>query len=163
MKNYILTLTLAILFTGCSTKIPNTPGSNNISDANALNGDTISIEENNYGNEGLINSSKDGFISAYFDFNEYSVSKSMSKNISVASSANYKIKIGGNCDSFGTDEYNYALGLKRAKSVKDALVDGGVSSSRIVLVSYGESNPACNKFTEKCYSSNRRADLSFIK
>jgi len=44
----------------------------------------------------------------------------------------------------GSDEYNYALGLKRAKSTKDALISrGGISPSKIIIVSYGESSPLC--------------------
>jgi len=98
---------------------------------------------------------------------QYSVASSMSaslaRDVSVASAASRKIKIEGNCDEFGTDEYNYALGLKRAKAVKDALVSRGVNGSKIVLVSLGESNPICATPSDACYAKNRRVDLRLIK
>ena len=72
------------------------------------------------------------------------------------------IKVEGNCDEWGTDEYNYALGLKRAKSAKDALVRNGVSADRIAVVSFGESNPVCTDKTKACDAQNRRADFKVL-
>jgi len=69
-----------------------------------------------------------------------------------------QIKVEGNSDEFGTDEYNYALGLRRAKAVKDDMVAKGVDPSKIKVVSYGESNPECQDKTQACYQQNRRAD-----
>ena len=69
-----------------------------------------------------------------------------------------EIKVEGNSDEFGTDEYNYALGLRRAKAVKDDMVAKGVDPNKIKLVSYGESNPECQEKTQECYQQNRRAD-----
>jgi len=70
------------------------------------------------------------------------------------------VKVEGNSDEFGTDEYNYALGLRRAKAVKDNMVARGVPAEKIKLVSYGESNPVCQDGTKKCYQKNRRADYN---
>lgn len=173
MKKIIIT-TAAIsllLFTGCAQNAPDLPGSsNNISDASALTGDTVSINENAYGNEsgGQSNSSSDGFQSVYFDFGDYGISSDMenaiSKNVNVAGSAGGKqIKIEGNCDEFGTDEYNYALGLKRAKAVKDTMISQGINTSNMVMVSFGESNPVCSDPTDSCYGKNRRVDLRLVK
>ncbi|MDU5325453.1 OmpA family protein, partial [Campylobacter ureolyticus] len=69
------------------------------------------------------------------------------------------VKVEGNCDEWGTDEYNYALGLKRAKSVKDALVANGVRADRISVVSYGESNPVCKDKSKSCDAQNRRDEF----
>lgn len=73
-----------------------------------------------------------------------------------------KIKLEGNCDEWGTDEYNYALGLKRAKSVKEALVADGVEENRILMVSYGESNPVCTEKNVTCWKKNRRVDYRLL-
>jgi len=167
-KLFLATTALALLLlSGCGQSTPDLPASsNNISDASALTGDTVSINETNYDSE-KSNSSSDGFQSVYFDFGDYSISAAMgnsiAKNISVGLKSTGKIKIEGNCDEFGTDEYNYALGLKRAKAVKDAMTAGGMSSSRVVIVSYGESNPVCTSPTDSCYGKNRRVDLRLIK
>ena len=80
----------------------------------------------------------------------------------IAKKPNVKIKLEGNCDEWGTDEYNYALGLKRAKTVKKSLIDNGISADKIVIVSYGESNPICNEHTISCWKQNRRVDYKLL-
>ncbi len=72
------------------------------------------------------------------------------------------IRVEGNCDEFGTDQYNYALGLKRAKSVKDVLTRNGIPSSAIKIVSYGESNPVCTGTSAACHAKNRRVEINGI-
>ena len=177
-KMIITTATLSVLFlTGCTQTAPDLGGSNagksNVSDATQIAGDTVTIDESRYGNEnggagGQYNSSSDGFQSIYFDFGDYGISSGMQNkiaaNTNVANSASgSRIKIEGNCDEFGTDEYNYALGLKRAKAVKDSIVAQGIGSSRMVIVSYGESSPVCSDPTDGCYAQNRRVDLRLVK
>ena len=172
-KIAITTATLSILLlAGCSQTAPDIEGKNNISDATQIAGDTVTIDENKYGNEngdlGQYNSSSDGFKSVHFEFGDYGISSRtenhIASNANVANSAgSSKIKIEGNCDEFGTDEYNYALGLKRAKAVKDGIVAQGVDASRIIIVSFGESNPACSNPTDECYAQNRRVDLRLVK
>lgn len=169
-KLLILTAIVSLFLNGCGQTAPDLDGSNNnISDANAISGDTVSIDESSYGNEseGNYNSSTDGFRSVYFDFGDYAISSNMennmNNNIKVAMAASSKIKIEGNCDEFGTDEYNYALGLKRAKAVKDSLVSQGLSSGKTVMVSFGESSPVCTEPNDSCYDRNRRVDIRLVK
>jgi peptidoglycan-associated lipoprotein len=73
------------------------------------------------------------------------------------------ITIEGHCDERGTNEYNLALGEKRAKSAMDYLVSLGVSSSRMGMITYGEENPVCVQKNEACWQKNRRAHFIFIK
>jgi len=168
-KSLLTIAIVSLIFAGCAQTAAGLNGSNNISDANAISGDTVSIDESGYGNEGSgnYNSSSDGFRSVYFDFGEYAISSdmenNMNANIKVASSASSKIKIEGNCDEFGTDEYNYALGLKRAKAVKDSIVAQGMDGSRMVMVSFGESSPVCTEPNDSCYDRNRRVDIRLVK
>lgn len=70
-----------------------------------------------------------------------------------------RLVIEGNTDEFGTDEYNYALGTKRAIAVRDALVVKGVNKDNIRVVSFGESKPLCTEKTQDCYQKNRRSDV----
>jgi peptidoglycan-associated lipoprotein len=75
-----------------------------------------------------------------------------------------KIKIEGNCDATGTDEYNYALGLRRAKATKEALITKGIKPSNIVIVSLGESSPECTTdYSSACYAKNRRVEFKVLK
>ena len=70
------------------------------------------------------------------------------------------MKIEGHCDATGSDEYNYALGLRRAKAAKDAMISNGINSNSISLVSMGESSPDCTSSSSAdCYSKNRRAEF----
>lgn len=67
------------------------------------------------------------------------------------------VEIEGHCDDRGTVEYNLALGAKRARIVKDYLMDLGVSGQRLTTISYGEELPLCYEQAESCWQRNRRA------
>lgn len=62
----------------------------------------------------------------------------------------------GHCDERGTNEYNLALGERRAHAAKDYLVSLGVSSNRVRTISYGEEKPFCMGHSESCWQENRR-------
>jgi peptidoglycan-associated lipoprotein len=68
-----------------------------------------------------------------------------------------RVEIEGHCDDIGSDEYNLALGAKRAQIAKDFLVSQGISADRLVTISYGKEAPACFEPTEECRVKNRRA------
>ena len=104
----------------------------------------------------------------YFGFDKYNLTEdNKGKATSNASKlsplkADTTVKVLGNTDEWGTDEYNYALGLKRANSVKEVLVANGVSAN-ISLVSLGESNPTCTEKTKDCWAKNRRVEHELSK
>jgi len=109
--------------------------------------------------------------SVHFGFDKYKLSDEMREvatsnyvkiDESTQSYNDLKIKLEGNCDEWGTDEYNYALGLKRAKATKDSLVADGVNPNRIVMVSFGESNPVCTQKNASCWKMNRRVDYRLL-
>ena len=175
-KIILLTIGLVFFFSGCGQVAPDVDsinkGKNNISNATQIAPQTVSIDENSYGSEttqgsstsGSYNSSSSGFQSIYFAFGEYSVDENkMQANSEAAQSTQSKIKLEGNCDEFGTDEYNYALGLKRAQAVKESMLSQGVDASRIYIVSFGESNPVCTVSSDACYLQNRRVDFHLVK
>ena len=67
------------------------------------------------------------------------------------------ILIEGHCDERGTNEYNVALGDRRAKASMDYLAAHGVAVARLTTISYGEERPVCAGHTEACWARNRRA------
>jgi peptidoglycan-associated lipoprotein len=70
------------------------------------------------------------------------------------------IQLAGNCDERGTEEYNLALGQRRANAARDYLVARGISSARITTISYGKERPVAAGSDEQAYSQNRNAITS---
>ncbi len=70
------------------------------------------------------------------------------------------VQIAGNCDERGTEEYNIALGARRANAARDYLVAHGVASSRISTISYGKDRPTALGSDESAYQQNRNAITS---
>ena len=66
------------------------------------------------------------------------------------------IEIEGHCDERGTEQYNLALGERRARAAMDYLASLGVPTERVRIVSYGKERPQCNESTEDCWQKNRR-------
>ncbi|HYC58298.1 MAG TPA: OmpA family protein [Thermoanaerobaculia bacterium] len=77
--------------------------------------------------------------------------------------ASYNLLIEGHCDERGTEQYNLALGDKRANSAKDFLVTLGVDAGRIRTVSYGEERPFEEGHDDSSWSQNRRAHLVLVR
>ena len=80
----------------------------------------------------------------------------------LASSASDKLLIEGNCDERGTEEYNRALGERRALALREALSKAGVSPDRIRTISYGKDKPADPGHNEAAWSKNRRGDFILL-
>ena len=74
-----------------------------------------------------------------------------------------KIEVQGHCDERGTNNYNIALGERRARSTKRYLVSQGIESSRINIISFGEEKPFCFDSNEDCWFENRRAHFMLAK
>jgi peptidoglycan-associated lipoprotein len=160
MKKIAFILTLVLIATGCGKKSKVKPSNvTNSTETITINDGDVSKYNNS--DDGLDGSSG-GLKSIYFEFGRYDITSDMesrmTSNVDIAKSKS-NIRLEGNCDEFGTDEYNYALGLKRANAVKQSLVSRGISASNITLVSLGESKPLCTQPTEQCYAKNRRVDF----
>ena len=76
---------------------------------------------------------------------------------------NITFTIEGHCDERGSTEYNLALGDSRANSVRNALVQNGVSADHIKTISYGKEKPFCTESTEQCWQQNRRGHFVYQK
>ncbi len=100
----------------------------------------------------------------FFDFDDYAIRSDMWDRIRsnvkfLLEKRDVKIVLEGNCDERGTNEYNLALGMKRALEVKKALMRLGIDESRIEVISFGEERPICTEQDESCYALNRRVDF----
>jgi peptidoglycan-associated lipoprotein len=65
------------------------------------------------------------------------------------------VLIEGHCDERGSEEYNLALGTSRAESLKQSLLQQGISAGRLKTISYGKEKPFCTADTEQCWQQNR--------
>ena len=79
----------------------------------------------------------------------------------INSNPRLMVSLEGHCDERGSSDYNMALGERRAKAVKDALVVAGVQASRIKTVSFGEEKPAMEGHDEVSWAKNRRVEFKF--
>ena len=77
--------------------------------------------------------------------------------------ANRKVRLEGNCDERGSNEYNLGLGQRRADGVNKMLALGGARADQLESVSYGEEKPRCTDHNEACWKQNRRTDLNYAK
>jgi peptidoglycan-associated lipoprotein len=98
----------------------------------------------------------------HFDFDRYDIrpgdAKILDENARwLTANASYVILIEGHADERGTDEYNLALGERRAKSTLNYLTSQGIPAGRVTVISYGEERPRCTEHNETCWSKNRRA------
>lgn len=108
------------------------------------------------------------FEDIHFDFDKYDIradAKPTLKTVAdwMLKNTATKLLIEGHCDERGTNEYNLALGDRRAKTTRDYLISLGVSSGRIEMVSYGEEKPLCLDKTEECWQKNRRSHFVILK
>ncbi len=108
--------------------------------------------------------STEGLSPIYFDFDSASVRPDMVEPMLqnaeyLKQMSNAYVVVEGNTDETGTNEYNLALGERRAQNTKQYLVDLGINAVRIRTVSYGEERPLFEGAGESVYQYNRRADF----
>jgi len=188
-KSFVVaTIAALFLFSGCSQKEPEVDMTKTTAASVESSGDMLETSADNGVND-VVGSEEVSDITAlpedarkskiksleakaqkiYFDFDKYNIRLDQQENLDADAelfksdiAKDLTIKIEGNCDEWGTDEYNYALGLKRAKSVRDALSVKGIDKNRMVMVSYGESNPVCTEHTKECWAKNRRVEFELL-
>jgi len=101
----------------------------------------------------------------YFDYDKAEIRDDMKPVLQenarwLLANKSVKAQVGGHCDERGTNDYNLALGSRRADAVKRYLVALGVPSSRLTTISYGEERPLCSQSEEACWGRNRRAQFA---
>lgn len=100
----------------------------------------------------------------YFEYDEISLSEETRDRLArnaelLKSQPTFQVTIEGHADERGTNEYNLALGDRRANAVRDYLGSLGVDGGRLRIITYGEERPVCTDSSESCWSQNRRAHM----
>ena len=105
---------------------------------------------------------------AYFDYDKAALRPDALKALQADSTElrdilkdfpDYKLTIEGHCDERGSSEYNIALGDKRAEAAKNYLVQVGIPSDQLKMISYGKDRPVCEDHDEACWQRNRRIHI----
>lgn len=101
----------------------------------------------------------------HFDFDRYEIRPDAAKVLEesarwLKANPGHLVLIEGHADERGTNEYNMALGERRARAAMNYLISFGVQGDRISRISYGEEQPACRAHSEECWQENRRAHFA---
>lgn len=162
----VVALIAAVALTGgCAKKTPINP------ELGTQSTPTTSDNDNNAGLNTSLDLSKLPFQKAadletiHFDYNQFVLRADAVQKLN-ANAEKMKAKpvstvwrIEGNCDERGTQEYNLALGEKRALAVREYLMKLGVPGDRVITISYGEENPVQDGHDESAWKFNRRAEF----
>jgi peptidoglycan-associated lipoprotein len=105
-----------------------------------------------------------GLRDVFFAYDSFAISEEGRQALShnadwMKSNPSARLKIEGHCDERGTSAYNLVLGEKRAKAVRNYLVELGVAANDLSMVSYGKERPFCKERAESCYAKNRRGHI----
>jgi peptidoglycan-associated lipoprotein len=108
------------------------------------------------------------FEKIYFEFDKYTLPNDqrnkLAENAEVLKAyPEVKVLIEGNCDERGTIEYNLSLGEKRANTLKEYLINYGISASRLSTISYGEEKPVDPGKNEQAWAKNRRGEFTITQ
>ena len=103
----------------------------------------------------------------YFAFDKFNVENQYKEMLKQKSDLmkqfpSIRVRIEGNCDDRGTQEYNLALGERRARGAYEYLVMLGVNPNQLEMISYGKENPAVQGNNEAAWAKNRRDDFRVI-
>ena len=135
----------------------NNPNANQMSESGTGGSSTNSLEDwktGKYGAQGPLSD-------IHFGYNDYTIADQdgsvLKSNASwLTAHPQTKVQVEGHCDERGSEEYNIALGAKRAQAAKDYLVTLGIEGSRVSTISYGKELPLCQEHDESCWQQNRR-------
>lgn len=158
----LVLMALVVAFNACSKKdvVSDEP----IMSPSGSSGSASSagVESGSLGNAGDSGLGSGDLQTVYFDFDSFNLRSDARNALKsngewMKNNSSARIQIEGHCDEKGTNEYNMALGDRRANSAKSFLVKMGVSASRIDTISYGEERPSDPGHDESAWSRNRRA------
>jgi peptidoglycan-associated lipoprotein len=159
----IVLVVIGLAIGGCSSKKKTDEGAGLNPNANGLN-------ENGLGGRGgssLQNNMQGGRMGQgplgdiHFGYNDATIQPQDNEILKgnadyLSKNAGTRVQIEGHCDDRGSEEYNLALGARRAQAAKDYLSTLGISGDRMTTISYGKELPLCTEETDDCWAQNRR-------
>jgi len=169
----VLLASVAVMFSACATCQTKKVEEEKVSQPAAMAEPAKITPDNSAVDEAKLSTSSvlavgDKLDPVYFDFDKYDL-KNLSRDQLTKNAQWMKdnpgavIRIEGNCDERGSNEYNLALGERRAASAKKYLVYQGISPNQLETISYGEEKPVCGGHYEGCWWKNRRDDFVIVE
>ena len=154
-------IAIALIVAGCSSKKPETGAGAGGEGQNGLGQQGEGGSSLSQFQKGTLGGNQGPLSDIHFDYNDASVrpqdSEILKTNANwIQKNGGARVQIEGHCDDRGSEEYNIALGAKRAQAAKDYLETLGIDSSRLSTISYGKELPLCNEETDDCWAQNRR-------
>ena len=161
----VLILALAIGVTGCKKKMPKEapPPPPKVEEvAKPAESDTTGQAAREL--QAAMDADRARITTVYFDYDMSVIRPDQRDRVTTNAEifrrwTDWQVSVEGHCDERGTNEYNLALGERRATAAKQALVAAGIEATRITTVSYGEERPADPGHSETAWSKNRRAEF----
>jgi peptidoglycan-associated lipoprotein len=148
---------------GCSTKKKPGESNNGLNNPNGMNDQNL-----NGGGGNTLKGFQNGTMGQggplgdiHFGYNDATIRQEDNQVLKgnadyLTSHAGTRVQIEGHCDDRGSEEYNIALGARRAQAAKDYLATLGISGERMSTISYGKELPLCTEETDDCWAQNRR-------
>lgn len=155
----ILLVVFALSITGCASKAKKADGSASESVVDDTMADSP-VELNGTSDDNTAGNLQ----TVYFDFDSSQLTSAARDTLErnsefLKDNENVDIQIEGHADERGGEQYNLALGERRARSVKDYMVALGVDANRISIISFGKTTPKAFGHNEQAWSQNRRANF----
>ncbi|HYL57779.1 MAG TPA: peptidoglycan-associated lipoprotein Pal [Candidatus Acidoferrales bacterium] len=157
----VVSLGAMLVVVGCSSKKTTGVNGENTADASKLGSSDVNGTGNSLEDWQKGRLSQGPLSDIHFGYNESTIQEQDGSVLRTNASwlqahADTRVQVEGHCDERGSEEYNMALGAKRAQAAKDYLVTLGISGGRISTISYGKELPMCTEHDESCWAQNRR-------
>jgi len=172
MKKLVVSIVLVNLLVACASEKPKdnkdaasaTTSGQKADSSNVASATSVKTEDEDLNKPGSILAKR----SVYYPFDVAAVQDADKPVVQahakfLSEHAKRKMRLEGNCDERGSNEYNLGLGQRRADGVNKMLVLGGAKVDQLESVSYGEEKPKASGHDEASWSQNRRTDLNYTK
>jgi peptidoglycan-associated lipoprotein len=164
MRVWFLCLLASGLLVGCQHHPPVIDADKGSIQQTVIPDDTQQNENKNRDSDlqqGTLNQDLSQLNPVFFDYDKSDIRADqmevLQRDAQILRQINNKVQIQGHCDERGTEEYNLALGDRRARMVREYLNSLGIDGARLDTISYGESRPFATQHNEDAWSENRRA------
>lgn len=178
LRHFLMVLALISLLTACATTPPPSSSTDSMTAGQdqqvaatdvSQQPDVMGVDQGAMTSQGVADHvSVQGLERIHFDFDQFTLTEQARETLKqnaayLRANPAVDVVIEGHTDERGSDEYNLALGERRASAAKQYLVSLGISADRLSIISYGEEMPLVDQSNESAWAQNRRAEFKAIR